>query len=180
MALRNGADNRPDQAPLLDRAFAIRIAGDGAWFHEGTPIQRMPLVKLFASVLKRDEAGDYWLITPAERGRIQVDDAPFVAVEVTRTGAGEDQKLTFRTNLDECVDAGPDHPIRIEPSGLSQEPQPYIVVRDRLDALISRSVFYELVQLAEERPTPEGIEFGVWSARTFFPLGTIDPDDLSR
>jgi hypothetical protein len=168
-------DARPDEA------YDIRIARDGTWFHEGTPIGRIALVKLFATVLRRDAAGDFWLITPAERGRITVADAPFVAVELKAEGAGEDQTLSFRTNLDEWVTAGPAHPIEIGGArragpDLSDEPAPYILVRDRLEARIGRAVFYELVELAVERATERGIELGVWSERTFFPLGMLPPE----
>ena len=156
-----------------DEGYDIRIASDGTWFHEGAPIGRLPLVKLFASVLKRDETGDFWLVTPAERGRIKVEDAPFVAVGMRIEGTGQDQRVVFRTNLDDEVAAGPDHPIRIAEAGLSGEPRPYIVVRDGLEARIARAVFYDLVQIATERTTPQGVEMGIWSARTFFPLGTI-------
>ncbi len=158
----------------------MRIARDGTWFHQGSPIGRPALVKLFASVLKRDEAGDYWLMTPAERGRIAVEDAPFVAVELKAEGAGADQRLSFRTNIDDWVTAGPDHPIHIRAatdaeSDLGDAPRPYILVRDRLEARIGRAVFYELVDLALERTTEHGIELGVWSDRIFFPLGMVPP-----
>ena len=165
-------DDRPDEA------YDMRIARDGTWFYHGSPIGRIALVKLFATVLQRDDAGDFWLITPAERGRITVEDAPFVAVEVRAEGQGAGQTLSFRTNLDAWVTAGADHPIRVAqaraPGGeLSDAPAPYILIRDRLEARIGRAVFYELVGLAEERRTPQGIELGVWSERIFFPLGTL-------
>ncbi|HLG87515.1 MAG TPA: DUF1285 domain-containing protein [Alphaproteobacteria bacterium] len=160
-----------DQTP--ERVYGIRIARDGTWFHEGSPINRIELVKLFASVLRRDEGGDYWLITPAERGRITVEDAPFVAVAVRVEGCGEDQKLVFRTNLDREITAGSDHPIRVETDILSGEPSPYIFLEERIEARISRAVFYELVERAVERPTAQGAEIGIWSDRTFFALGTI-------
>jgi hypothetical protein len=170
-----GPDVAPDEEP--DEAYDIRIARDGTWFYHGSPIGRIPLVRLFASVLKRDESGDFWLITPAERGRITVEDAPFVAVELKADGVGDGQSLAFRTNLDDWVTAGPDHPIRIAP-GASGNPSgdsgtPYILVRDRLEARIGRAVFYELVELAVERSSPAGSEIGVWSERIFFPLGTL-------
>ncbi len=95
-----------------EQSFDIRIARDGTWFHEGGPIRRIELVKLFASVLRRDDAGGFWLVTPVERGRIIVEDTPFVAVEMTASGNGDEQVLSFRTNLDEWVEAGPEHPIR--------------------------------------------------------------------
>lgn len=144
--------------------FGIRIGRDGTWHYRGSPIGRMPLVKLFASVLHRREDG-FWLITPAERGRIEVEDAPFVAVELAVEGEGRDRSLAFRTNLDERATAGPDHPIRVMHAS-DGEPRPYIEIRDGLEALIVRSVFYELVELGEEK---DG-RFGVWSTGTFFPL----------
>ena len=165
-----------------EQQYDMRIAYDGTWFYHGSPIGRIALVKLFSSVLRRDDAGDYWLVTPAERGRITVDDVPFVAVEVKAEGEGESRILSFRTNLDEWVAAGPDHPIRVVhgPLGgaagdpeLSDTPAPYILIRDRLEARIGRAVFYELVELAEERQTPQGTELGVWSGHTFFPLGHL-------
>jgi len=163
-----------DRGP--DEAYPIRIARDGVWFYHGSPIGRIALTKLFATVLKRDDAGDFWLITPAERGRIVVEDAPFVAVELRAEGSGEAQDLRFRTNLDEWVTAGADHPIRVSFDPLSQEPSPYILIRDRLEARIGRAVFYELVELAVEHTTPRGTELGIWSNRKFFPLGQASPD----
>jgi uncharacterized protein len=135
-----------------DEAYDIRIARDGTWYYMGSPIGRMALVKLFATVLRRDEAGDYWLITPAERGRITVDDTPFVAVELTVEGVGEAQTLTFRSNLDHVVVAGPEHPILVEIDPASGQPHPTILIRQGLPARIGRAVFYQLVDLAEEQP----------------------------
>src|SRR5580704_3344618 len=104
----------------------MRIARDGTWFYRGSPLGRLPLVKLFASVLRREADGRYWLVTPAERGRVTVDDAPFVAVELTAEGQGREQNLIFRTNLDEIVTAGLEHPLRVE-TAADGEPRPYIV-----------------------------------------------------
>jgi hypothetical protein len=165
-------DDRPDEQ------YDMRIARDGTWFYHGSPIGRIALVKLFSTVLSRDAVGDYWLITPAERGRITVEDVPFIAVELRADGDGQGQTLSFRTNLDEWVRADAEHPIRVlnpeAPGGeLSDTPAPYIVVRDRLEARIARAVFYELVGLAEERRTVHGTELGVWSEQIFFPLGHI-------
>jgi len=152
----------------------MRIARDGTWFYHGSPIGRIALAKLFATVLRRDDAGDYWLITPAERGRITVEDVPFVAVELKAEGEGEARTLSFRTNLDDWVTAGADHPIRVVMGDeLSDTPAPYILIRERLEARIGRAVFYELVGLAEERQTANGIELGVWSEQIFFPLGQV-------
>jgi uncharacterized protein len=155
--------------------FDIRIASDGTWFYHGSPITRKPLVKLFASVLRRDEAGDFWLVTPAERGRIRVDDAPFVAVELTTHGVGRDRQLIFRTNLDEIVTAGPDHHIRVRIDDGTGTPRPYIAVRPGLDALIARPVFYQLADLAvEDDPAGATGTLGVWSCGAYFALGRVD------
>jgi hypothetical protein len=154
----------------------MRIATDGTWFHEGTPIGRRELVKLFAKVLTRDRAGRYWLVTPAEMARIQVEDAPFMAVEMTVGGVGREQVLTFRTNVDEIVAADKDHPIRIETNLVTGEPSPYVVVRPRMDARLVRSVYYDLVsQGTEEKKNNESV-FGIWSSGVFFPIGTLDED----
>ena len=169
-----GPQGRPDEA------YDIRIARDGTWFHEGAPIGRKALVKLFASVLRRDAEGDYWLVTPAERGRIAVEDAPFIAVAADAAGSGADQRLTFRTNLDHEVTAGPDHPIRVAHDALSGEPSPYILIRDRLAARIARPVFYELVDRAVARETGKGTELGLWSGQIFFPLGSLPSEDSPR
>ena len=159
---------------LVEGGYRIRIGADGTWYYQDSPIERMALVKLFATVLRRDDEGGYWLQTPAERGRIVVDDAPFVAVGLAARGAGEEQVLTLTTNLDDSVELGPDRPLWSEPGPDGEAPRPYILVRDRLPALVARSVYYELVSLAVERPAADGtIELGVWSNRTFFPLGAI-------
>ena len=113
-------------------------------------------------------------LTPAERGRIVVDDAPFVAVAAERHGTGPDQTVVFRTNLDETVAADADHPVLVRGDGGTGAPRPYIVVRDGLEARIGRPVFYDLVEWAEVAADGSGI--GVWSGGTFFPLGRIDPD----
>jgi len=159
-------------------SFAIRIAKDGTWFYRGSPIGRKELVCLFASVLKREPGGAYVLETPVERGRIEVEDAPFVAVEMFWRDCADPftphpkprQCLTFRTNLDEMVTADADHPIRVAVDPHSREPRPYVMVRPGLEARINRAVFYELVALAE----PELIEgrqvLGVWSEGAFFPI----------
>ena len=161
----------PAERPLLFCGdIDMRIARDGTWFYQGSPIPRPALVKLFASVLERDEEGDFWLKTPVEKARIRVEDAPFVAVELTAEGEGRGQSLTFRTNLDEHVTAGADHPLRVEQDPRSGEPSPYLEVRRGLDALIARPVYYELAGLAEESDSePETL--GVWSGGVFFPLG---------
>lgn len=154
----------------------IRIARDGTWFHEGSPIGRKPLVKLFATVLQRDDAGDFWLVTPVERARIRVDDAPFIAVDVDREGLGRDQRLVFRTNVDDIVTADADHPIRVTFHGPRAEPSPYLLVRGRLEARINRAVYYRLVDLGVAEMVDGVPLLGVWSTGRFFPLGPLTDD----
>ncbi len=154
----------------------MRIARDGTWFYRGSPINRVALVKLFASVLRREADGSYWLVTPAERGRVVVEDAPFIAVAIDASGDGRDRQLIFRTNLDEIVTAGPDHPLRVEtaPDGT---PAPYLLVRPGLEARLARPVFYELVELAETDTPPGERRLGVWSGGVFFDLGDRGEDE---
>ncbi len=173
-----GVPTAPDQPPGFPPLspggqFAIRIARNGTWFYRGTPINRKPLVKLFSTVLRRDESGDFWLVTPAERGRIEVEDAPFTAVELSQEGEGRDQVLGLRTNLDEWLELGPDHPIRVVVDPDSAEPRPYILVRDQLEALIVRSLFYQLVDLAVESEQDGARHLGLWSKGAFFSLGDL-------
>jgi uncharacterized protein len=173
-------DSPPDQAlragsgpGLPPRETGLRIARDGAWWYQGSPIRRIELVKLFASVLRREADGSYWLVTPAERGRIAVEDAPFVAVELARAGQGQAQELRLRTNLDAWVTIGPPHPLRLRrPPGVADDsgPAPYVEVRGGLEARVARAVFYELVDLAEERLIAGRPQIGVWSQGHFFAL----------
>lgn len=143
------------------------IKADGTWWHDGGKINRKKLVHLFASILRKDEDGRTYLVTPVEKIGIEVERAPFLAIRVDATGEGEDQRLFFKTNLDETVEAGPDHPIRIETDPETLEPDPYVRVRGRLEAAMTRPVFYELVQMAVEKDN----QLGVWSGGAFFPLG---------
>lgn len=154
--------------------FDMRIARDGTWYYQGTPIGRHALVKLFSTVLRRDEEGVYWLQTPVEKGRIEVEDAPFVAVEMMVSGAGHAQVLSFRTNVDDIVVAGPANPLRVEHDPRTGEPSPYVRVRDGLDALIARAVYYDLVNLAEAREVGDRMVLGVWSGGDFFELGAAE------
>ena len=156
--------------------LGMTIARDGVWYYRGSAIGRLPLVKLFASVLRRHHDGSYWLVTPAERGRIDVEDAPFLAVELTLAGDGHSRQLIFRTNLDEIVTAGPDHPLRVE-TAANGEPKPYILVRDGLEARLARPVFYELVDLAATEEIAGERQFGVWSSGSFFRLGDPVEDE---
>ena len=150
----------------------MRIAIDGTWFYMGTPIGRPALVRLFSTILRREADGRYVLVTPVEKVGLKVDDAPFVAVRVDAEGQGRAQTLHFMTNVGDAVVAGPEHLLRVEFRGAAREPRPYLHVRGKLEALVSRAVFYELVGLAEERETRDGRELGVWSEGVFFSLGS--------
>ena len=152
--------------------FPFRIARDGTWHYHGTPIGRKELCKLFSTVLRRDDKGNFYLVTPAEQGRIEVEDAPFTAVEVIASGAGRAQTLTFRTNLDHMVTADAAHPIRVAEDARTGEPSPYVLVRDDLEALILRPQFYEIVELAEERDEGGTTVLDVWSGGAVFTLGS--------
>lgn len=173
----NHGDVEPPQSrrPVIDHGdLDMKIARDGTWFYRGTPIARQKLVQLFASVLRREDDGSYWLVTPVERGRVAVEDAPFIAVEVNSEGSGSSRRLSFRTNLDEIVAAGREHPLRVETSAKG-EPEPYLLVRQGLEAKLNRPVFYELVDLADAERGNGGGPFGLWSRGMFFDLG--DPED---
>jgi hypothetical protein len=174
------AGARAGRRPIECGDLPFLIRRDGTWLYRGSPIGRKELVCLFASVLKREADGAFWLETPAERGRIEVEDAPFVAVELDWRGSGRNQSLSFRTNVDEIVTAGPEHPIRISYDIITCAPTPYIKLRDGagrypIEARIARAVYYELAALAEPHIVLGRREFGVWSRGRFFSLG--DPGD---
>lgn len=148
----------------------MEIRADGTWFYLGTPIGRMPLVQLFSTVLRRDEDGRTYLVTPVEKVGIRVEDAPFVAVEMDASGAGEEQVLTFRTNVGDVVEAGPAHPLRFVDEEGTGGLKPYLHVRGRLEALVARSVMYELVGIGETIEI-EGVGmFCVRSKGELFPI----------
>ncbi len=144
----------------------MRIAADGTWFYMGSPIGRPALVKLFASVLRREADGEYVLVTPVEKIGISVDDAPFLAVEMAAEGRGEARRITFRTNVDDLVTADEAHPLRFAVEAETLGVKPYLGVRGRLEALLTRALAHELLELAEER---DG-RLGVFSGGAFFPL----------
>ncbi len=149
--------------------IGLAIGRDGVWSYQGSPIRRPALVKLFARVLRCDPDGRTYLVTPAEKIAIAVADAPFLAVEMAVQGSSRDQVLAFRTNVDDAVVCGPDHPLRFtlsEDGGL----KPYMRVRGRLDALVVRALVYDLVELADEDDAGRP---GLWSGGAFFRL----PDD---
>jgi uncharacterized protein len=150
--------------------IGMAIRSDGVWFYQGSPIGRMPLVKLFASVLRKDDDSKHYLVTPAEKIDVVVDDAPFLAVEMQVAGSGRDQKLTFRTNVDDIVEAGPDHPIRFAVEPGSEGLKPYLLVRGRLEALVTRALYYDLVEMAVAEEHGGRHALGLWSSGTFFAM----------
>ena len=153
---------QPERVGHID----IRIARDGAWYHEGAPFKRLALVKLFATVLRRDPDG-FCLVTPAEKLLIEVEDAPFLAIDLDVRGEGARAELLFSTSLEDYVVADAAHPIRVEQQ--DGEPRPYILVRDGLEALINRPVFYRLVDQAIH----ENNQLVVYSRGNRFPLGDL-------
>ncbi len=159
----------PDRCGDIDMV----IRADGSWWHEGTQIKRERLVKLFSRILRRDADGQTYLVTPYEKVIVHVEDAPFLAVRVDQTGGpGPDQVLTFQTNLGDVTLAGPDVPLRVETNARTGAPAPYVRVRGRLEAKITRAVFYELADLSVPSPH-DPATLGVWSQGAFFPLGPV-------
>ena len=154
----------------------MRIAADGVWFYEGTPIGRAPLVRLFSTILKR-EGDEFFLVTPVEKMRITVDDAPFQAVRVDAEGEGESRRLVFTTNMGDRVALGPDHPLAMRPAAGDLGLAPYIEVRRGLEARITRSVLFELVELGEEREENGSAVIAVRSEGAWFALGPVEETD---
>ena len=145
--------------------IGMEIMADGTWKHEGTRITREPLVRLFASILRKDEDGQTYLVTPVEKIVVKVHDAPFTAIRADRVGEGKDQQIIFTTNVGDVITAGPANPIRVERN--DEEPRPYVLVRGRLEARILRAPFYELVEWSE---TGDGA-LRVWSGSSLWRLG---------
>jgi hypothetical protein len=144
----------------------MHIARDGTWYHDGSPIGRQAMIRLFSTILRREPDGRFVLVTPVEKLDIEVEDAPFVAVEMKREGEGREAALAFRLNTGDLVVAGPDHKLRFE--AREDGPHPYLEVRRGLDALVARPIYYELAELALASVGPEP---GVWSGGAFFPMG---------
>ncbi len=169
-----------DRLPPVDRwnppycgDIGMRIRADGTWIYANSPIGRKPLVRLFSRILRRDADGRTYLVTPVEKVDVAVEDAPFLAVEMEVEGSGAEQVLTFRTNVDDVVRCGPEHPLRFaleEPGGGLK---PYVLVRGRLEALLTRAIYYDLVELATTRD--RSADLGVWSGGSFFPLAPAGP-----
>lgn len=156
----------------------IEIKRDGTWFYLGTPIGRLPLVRLFSTVLRKDADGKTYLVTPVEKISIKVEDAPFIAVEMNASGEGDDQVLTFRTNVGDLVECGPDNPLRFDIIGDTDQLKPYVLVRGRLEALLSRPVMYELVSHGEEQEVNGQTMFVLRSKGAVFPI--MPADELVR
>lgn len=143
----------------------MRIARDGTWFHQDSPIGRAAMVRLFSTILRREPDGRHVLVTPVEKLDIDVEDAPFVAVEMKIEGTGDKAEIAFRLNTGDLIPAGPDHPIRFEQR--EDGPHPYLVVRNGLEALIARPVYYDLAALALDNGSDPA---GIWSRGAFFPI----------
>jgi hypothetical protein len=148
----------------------MRIAQDGTWYYMGSPIGRKPLVKLFSSILRRDEDGKYYLVTPVEKCGVEVEDAPLLAIRMSVTGQGKSKSLTFETQTDDIVTVDEDHPLRFERETGTEGLKPYVLVRGRLEALVNRPIFYDLVAQGEVETVGGEDWFGVWSSGRFWPM----------
>lgn len=155
--------------------IGLRVAADGTWYYQNSPIGRRALVRLFSSVMRKDEDGCHYLVTPVEKIAIEVEDAPFLAVEMTISGdAPGSQILSFTTNCGDEVSAGQDHPLRFARAESNEGIKPYILVRGRLEALVTRSLSYDLFEKGMTE-TLDGKEmFGVWSGKVFFPIAPAE------
>ncbi len=164
--------------PQICGDIPMSIGRDGIWFYQGGPIGRVELVKLFASVLQRDEEGGHWLVTPAEMARIEVEDVAFIAVELEKTGEGDEAIIRFRTNIDQWVELDKEHGLRVEHDPQTDEPSPYVQLDRGLEARLNRAVFYQLVDMATEIAEPESdkVRIGVYSHNEFFEIGTLEAD----
>lgn len=159
----------------------MEIKRDGTWFYMGTPIGRAALVQLFSTVLRKDSDGKTYLVTPVEKVGIRVEDAPFVAVELDVSGSGDRQVMTFRTNVGDVVEAGPENPLRFEDEDDTGGLKPYLLVRGRLEALVARPVMYELAHHGEEIEIDGVMMFAVRSHGAVYPIMPADRlKELSR
>lgn len=156
----------------------MEIRADGTWFYMGTPIGRAPLVRLFSTVLRKDEDGKTYLVTPVEKVGIRVENAPFVAVEMSVDVRDDEPVLVFRTNVGDVVEAGAAHPLRFVIAGENQELKPYLHVRGRLEALVSRAVMYDLVELGEILSVDDRDMFCLRSGGSVFPV--MPAEELDR
>ena len=148
----------------------MRIGADGLWYYMGTPIGREPLVKLFSSVLRMDDDDRIYLVTPVEKIGIKVDDAPFLIVHMEVEGKGEDQVINFVTKTEDRVTVDDEHPMHFEEEDGTEGLKPYVLLRARLEALVNRPIFYDLVELGVRHPVDGEDWFGVWSSGRFWPM----------
>jgi hypothetical protein len=154
--------------------IGLKIRRDGTWLYRDSPIRRPALVKLFAGVLRKDEDARTYLVTPAEQVDVEVEDAPFLAVEMETSGRGREQQLVFRTNVDDVVACGSEHPLRFCEEQPGRGLKPYVLVRGRLEALLTRALLLDLVELIAEE-TREGQRIaGIWSGGAFFQIGAAE------
>jgi len=156
--------------------IGLKILRDGTWLYQGSPIGRPALVKLFAGVLRKDQDGKTYLVTPAEKVDVGVEDAPFLAVEMEVQGSGGAQQLIFRTNVDDVVACGAEHPLRFAQQQPGGGLKPYVHVRGRLEALLTRALLHDLIALAVEEARDGKRAVGIWSGGVFFPLPDVDVD----
>lgn len=161
--------------PEVIKDIDMVIARDGIWYYEGTPIERQRLVRLFSTVLRKESDGAYYLVTPAEKCRIRVEDVPFQAILMDVQGNGREQALRFTTNVAEEIVADATHPIHVAIDMKTGEPSPYVMVRDNLEALIARNVYYQLTELLVSENMDGEDWLGVWSSGTFFRFIPGDP-----
>jgi hypothetical protein len=160
--------------------IGLRIAGDGAWYVGDSPILRGRLVKLFASVLRRDDDGCHYLVTPVEKISVNVTDAPFLAVEMAVAGEGREQRIVMRTNLDDWVEVDHDHPLRFVVQPPEDALKPYVLVRGGLEALLSRALVFDLIECAVREEVDGQEMLGVWSNTAFFPIAPASALEPSR
>ncbi len=156
--------------PELCGDIDMRIARDGTWYYLGSPIGRKELVRLFSTVLRHDDDGVHYLVTPVEKCSVEVEDAPFLAVRMTVTGQGRKQVIGFETSVDDEMVVDDQHPLRFETEKGTDGLKPYVLVRARLEALVNRALFYDLVALGVVEPYEGDSWFGVWSSGRFWPM----------
>lgn len=160
--------------PPFQGDIDMHIAADGTWYYQQTPITRDRLVRLFASVLRREGDGKYYLVTPVEKVGITVEDAPFLAVRMSVMGEKRDQIVTLETNVGDSVTVSPQHSLRFADGSGHTGPKPYVLIRGRLEALVNRPLFYDLVELGVEHEVDGRAWFGVWSSGAFFPMARAE------